>query len=583
MEPTPSRTTLHCDFYQPDLLNQQREEAVKEALGHHLEVAPRRGLVLHCADAKLSRTRLHRPGGGAFLRSPARGSSPTPAPPPHCGAAATATRLPRPAAGAGRSRARRPPSTPFRLASAGACAPRAGTLPTRAPLPGPPAPRTPKPQVAAGRSRRRAPRRGPRSPLGPAGGLRGPPPPRGASRPGGGAGRGAGPGSCQAAIFCRGHGAPRPPAPPPPLPLPSRRPILGPVRTPQRTAAGPGRAPGRGQSPEGGGGGALRQRASGGAQAGGGPPRHSPRAELRGPSRAPHRLAAPSRPPALPAPGPQAVLVTVWPGGSGGPARPAAAAPRPGSSSARAAARAASRPARCLPRSLPPSLSRSLSPPPPPGPPRPPLLSAFLLPSLRPPAAQASARRSPPVAALAPAPALRSRPGGNTGGPGAPRRERPEPRAVLAPPAGGAGSGPRRAPAAALRAGHLAGAAIPAAPCPSGGPPAATSPPCGAPLPGAASALGPRIQHWSQGQLPLLSRAGVKCLPPLPPAEPPAAFALQFSRPPPEPTALSLRASALGLGTAAPAQPRRHPQPGAAVARRLHTAKVGAPGASRPS
>lgn len=26
---------------------------------------PRRGLVLHCADAKLSRTRLHRPGGGA--------------------------------------------------------------------------------------------------------------------------------------------------------------------------------------------------------------------------------------------------------------------------------------------------------------------------------------------------------------------------------------------------------------------------------------------------------------------------------------------------------------------------------------
>lgn len=45
----------------------------------------------------------------------------------------------------------------------------------------------------------------------------------------------------------------------------------------------------------------------------------------------------------------------------------------------------------------------------------------------------------------------------------------------------------------------------------------------------------------------------------------------------------ALRASALGLGTAAPAQPRRHPQPGAAVARRLHTAKVGVPGAPRPS
>lgn len=274
------------------------------------------------------------------------------------------------------------------------------------------------------------------------------------------------------------------------------------------------------------------------------------------------------------------MLVTVWPGGSGGPARPAAAAPRPGSSSARAAARAASRPARCLPRSLPPSLSRSLSPPPPPGPPRPPLLSAFLLPSLRPPASQASARRSPPVAALASAPALRSRPGDITGGPGAPRRERRGRRAVLAPPAGGAGSGPRRAPAAALRVGHPAGAELPAARCPSGRPLASASPPRGAPLPGAASALGPRIQHWPQGQRPLLSRAGVKCLPPA------ARGAPGGLRPAVLPTSTrahcALRASALGLGTAAPAQPRRHPQPGAAVARRLHTAKVGEPGASRP-
>lgn len=231
------------------------------------------------------------------------------------------------------------------------------------------------------------------------------------------------------------------------------------------------------------------------------------------------------------------MLVTVWPGGSGGPARPAAAAPRPGSSSARAAARAASRPARCLPRSLPPSLSRSLSPPPPPGPPRPPLLSAFLLPSLRPPAAQASARHSPPVAALAPAPALRSRPGDFTGGPGAPRREWRGRRAVLAPPAGGAGSGPRRAPAAALRVGHPAGAELPAARCPSGRP-WPQPPHRAAPLYLAqllrwvpASSTGRRDSGPS-------SPGPVSSASPPPPAEPPAAFALQFSRPPPEPTAL---------------------------------------------
>lgn len=193
-------------------------------------------------------------------------------------------------------------------------------------------------------------------------------------------------------------------------------------------------------------------------------------------------------------------------------------------------------PARPLPAALPPSVAVALplSASSAGSPPRPPLLSAFLLPSLRPPAAQASARRSPPVAALAPAPALRSRPGDITGGPGAPRRGR---RAVLAPPAGGAGSGPRRAPATSLRVRHPAGAELPAARCPSGRPLASASPPRGAPLPGAASALGPCIQHWPQGQRPLLSRAGVKCLPP-PPAEPSAAFALQFSRPPQEPTAL---------------------------------------------
>nr|XP_031323239.1 basic proline-rich protein-like [Camelus dromedarius] len=255
-----------------------------------------------------------------------------------------------------------------------------------------------------------------------------------------------------------------------------------------------------------------------------------------------------------------------------------------------------SRPPACLARSLPPSLGVApLSPPPPPGPPSHPFF-AFLLPSLRPRGPRPSAAARPP-GALARTPALRSRPGGaaDWGAPGAaaeggarPRqRPRPDFPALLprwgSPHAAGRRTRTRGAPtprwARAPRLGR--------APGHSAGGLRQPSPPRGAPLPGTASALGPRIQHWPQGQRPLLSPGRCQVPPPWQPAEPPAAFALQFSGPPPEPTALCLPQhwgwgqqrrpirAATPTPPATPARCRRRVD-----ASPLSRAKVGAPGPS---
>ncbi|XP_064151004.1 basic proline-rich protein-like [Loxodonta africana] len=254
-------------------------------------------------------------------------------------------------------------------------------------------------------------------------------------------------------------------------------------------------------------------------------------------------------------------------GRAGRAARPGAAAPRPGSSSALAAAAAAARapslppgPPACLARSLPPlavalPLSASSAGSPPPAP------SLRLPPSL-PPAARGP--RPPPAA----------RP---------PRPRWPRPRRCLAGPGGsaywgapgrrgGSGLGARpvlapsaRLPASAARRGTRTlgeggpNAPIPQLPDPTPGlstAPRPSSRPLRAPRvgaePGALQQPSPRgapcylalplrwVPASSTGRRdssPSSPPAGVKCLPPLP-AEPPAAFALQFSRPPPEPTAL---------------------------------------------
>ncbi|XP_032353834.1 basic proline-rich protein-like [Camelus ferus] len=294
------------------------------------------------------------------------------------------------------------------------------------------------------------------------------------------------------------------------------------------------------------------------------------------------------------------------------PARPAVAARSPGPASARrrVAGVRERAPSRVLPAAVPPA--RLPSSPPASGPASraassgahyrvaggvgPARLRA-LVPRRRVPA---SARCSPPAAALAPAPALRSRPGRQRrlGGPGAPRRERPG--RAAGPSALGPTSRPLLprwgSPHPAGRRTRTRGAPTPRwpraprlgrAPGHSAGGLRQPSPPRGAPLPGTASALGPRIQHWPQGQRPLLSPGRCQVPPPWQPAEPPAAFALQFSGPPPEPTALCLPQhwgwgqqrrpirAATPTPPATPARCRRRVD-----ASPLSRAKVGAPGPS---
>jgi hypothetical protein len=521
-------------------------------------------------------------------RGPARGSSPTPAPPPYCGAAAaTTTPLPRPAAGAGRSRARRPPLHAVPPGLRGSVRPRAGTLPTRAPLPGPPAPRTPKPQVAAGRSRRRAPRRGPRPPLGPAGGLQGPP--RRAEPAGPGEGRG-GRGArvvpgCHFLPWPRRSPAARAPSPSSPLPPPDsrsrphsaahgRRPRPGPragAEPGRRRRRGPaaarvGRRAGRRRPPAalyglelepGPGGGAegrprRRRRAEEERRASGGDINKPSARAVRALSTA-RRVAGsePRSPPPCCALPPARPLSSRAAGRAG--YRVARRVGRPGSPCCRGAAsrlvlcsrrRPRRLPARPLPAALPPSVAVALplsassagSPPP---------ASSLRLPPSLPPAARRPGLRPP----LAP----RGRAGS---GPGA------------AEPPGRQPRGPRGAAAGAIRAAD--GPSAPGGRSGFGTPP---RPDCGAPgrAPCRSCDLGrPVPLGWSPGRnLPTLRRPSTwrgfcagsphpalvvgtaapplpgRCQvpapprpPPSPPAEPPAAFALQFSRPPPEPTAL---------------------------------------------
>lgn len=237
-----------------------------------------------------------------------------------------------------------------------------------------------------------------------------------------------------------------------------------------------------------------------------------------------------------------------------------------------------SRPA-CLPRSLAPSLrslSRSLSPPPPRVPP--PTPSLRLPPSL-PPAARGlrpSARCSPPRP-RGPAPALRNRPASQRrlGGPGAPR-----PGAAWRRAAGPSALGPTSRP---LRPGSGVPARCgseswtPQRPDRAQGPgtrlgrsPGHSAGDCGGPHPATTATLRGAPATWrclcagsphpalAAGQRPLLSAAGVQIFPGSP-AEPPAAFALQFSRPPPEPTALCLLST--GAGDSSASYPRATTRP----------------------
>lgn len=193
------------------------------------------------------------------------------------------------------------------------------------------------------------------------------------------------------------------------------------------------------------------------------------------------------------------------------------------------------------------------------------------------PRAQASARRSPPAAALALAPALRSRPGRQRrlGGPGAPRRERPG--CAAGPSALGPTSRPLRPrwgspQAVSLRAGPnstptLRWAWAPRlgrAPGHSGGSLATTLPPQGAPLPGAASALGPRIQHWPQGQRPLLSPGRCQVPPPgspRSPRRPSPCSSPELHQSPLHSACLSTGAGDSNAGPSAPQPPpHRHPR-----------------------
>ncbi|XP_064350279.1 basic proline-rich protein [Camelus dromedarius] len=554
---------------------------------------------------------------------------PPPPPPP---------RLPRPTAGAGRSQARCPPRAP-------PGSPRIG-VPPKWHSPHPRRPSLirwhPAPPATGGRRRiaaKRSPARPPDHPSARPRGPPGSPAPPGRGGPGAG-GRGGGPGRARLPFSAAAAEPARGPAPAP-LPrslraaagadysgsgsAPSSAPAAGPRRGPG-TRAGPGRRGRPGRGPCGSAEPGTAAEAARPAVAARSPGPASARRRVAGVrERAPSRVLPAAVPPARlpsspPASGPASRAASSGAhyrvAGGVGPARLRALVPRrrvparpllspppppPPPPPARPPSLPPGPPA-CLARSLPPSARcrapslRLLRRVPPSHPFSPP--SSFP-PSGR-PRAQASARCSPPAAALAPAPALRSRPGRQRrlGGPGAPRRERPG--RAAGPSALGPTSRPLLprwgSPHAAGRRTRTRGAPTPRwaraprlgrAPGHSAGGLRQPSPPRGAPLPGTASALGPRIQHWPQGQRPLLSPGRCQVPPPWQPAEPPAAFALQFSGPPPEPTALCLPQhwgwgqqrrpirAATPTPPATPARCRRRVD-----ASPLSRAKVGAPGPS---
>lgn len=263
----------------------------------------------------------------------------------------------------------------------------------------------------------------------------------------------------------------------------------------------------------------------------------------------PNPASPPPRPPPGRPPGPPvAALITVWPVGSG-PARLRALVLR------RRVLLVLTPPPPARPPSLPP-LSRSLSPPPPPGPP-PPTTSLRLPPSL-PPAASGP---RPPPAARPPrprwpgAPALRSRARGSADWGALGRRSGSGlgARPVLAPsvrlpglcgPAGGTrmlpggGLDPRHPDPAWPE--HLASA------WPRATPPGPFLQPTPPPYPREALCYLAQPRRWvpasSTGRRDSGPSSPGPCqVPPSPQSsEPPAACALQFCRPPPEPTALCL-------------------------------------------
>ncbi|XP_027410266.1 basic proline-rich protein-like [Bos indicus x Bos taurus] len=475
----------------------------------------RRGLVLHRGDP--GRPRPQRPGPRprgyhppAFSgpRGPGPGSSPAPAPPPHCGAAtatatATAAAAPAPTArGGGREEpgttSAPPPRARAARLSAERCAPQLALSPPPPPLPDPLAPRTPSHRWPEEDRCAALPGPAPRSPLGPPpGGLPGPPPRRAEEgrEPGG---RGGGPGRARLPFSAAAAEPARGPAP---APLPRSL----------RAAAG---------------------------------------ADYSGSGSAPS-----SAPAAGPRLGPGAGAGTARKAGAArpGPLRQRLAGPSPASARRRVAGVRERAPSRALPATVPPA--RLPSSPPASGPASRAASSGahYRVAGGVGPArlrALASARCSPPAAALARAPALRSRPARKRrlGGPGAPRRERPgsESRTPQRPdPAQGPGTPPRplsrplrRGPAVALTT---------TTPTLRGAPRYLALPLRWVP----ASSTGRRDSG------PSSPAAGVKCLPPA------AHGAPGGLRPAVLPTSTrahcTLPASALGLGTAAPAHPRRNP------------------------
>ncbi|KAL4694327.1 hypothetical protein H8959_013592 [Pygathrix nigripes] len=353
------------------------------------------------------------------------------------------------------------------------------------------------------------------------------------------------------------------------------------------------------------------------------PAPRAPGAELRGSRSVPRAGHCPPRRPPPGSPAPRRLRAGLpgrqqrrslpcgrW-GRAGPAARPGAAAPRPGSSSALAAAAARAPslppgPPACLARSLPPSARcrapslRLLRRVPPSHPFSPP--SSFP-PSGR-PRAQASARRSPPAAALAPAPALRSRPGRQRrlGGPGAPRRERPG--RAAGPSALGATSRPLR-PRQGPRT-PLGGGPDPAPPRPGAGPRAprlGRAPGHSEPLKSEPSP-GPRCSPPHAGRpstwrcfcagSPHPALAAGTAAPPLP--GPVSSASPRSPRSPWRPSPCSspdlrqspLRSACLSTGAGDSSAGPSAPQPPARCRRGveatpLYRAKVGAPGSSWPS
>lgn len=113
--------------------------------------------------------------------------------------------------------------------------------------------------------------------------------------------------------------------------------------------------------------------------------------------------------------------------------------------------------------------------------------------------------------------------------------------------------------------GHPASAALPATPPGACGSPHHHHPDSarGAPLPGAASALGPRIQHWPQGQRPLLSRGRCQVPPPgspRSPRRPSPCSSPDLHQSPLHSACLSTGAGDSSAGPSA-SQPPRHPPP----------------------